>query len=138
MHVQWIGNRQVVPAVYAYGEQRRYPARRQGVVTLLTGIPDTTKLRIKHQEELDELRSVPFLPDSPALDILLKLKGTKIVWVNSFNGKAEEAMVNVNLKDPRSARNYRVYEAKSGRRLVEWVDQFGFHAVALDQIINVI
>ena len=137
IHVLWVGDRQV-EATYAYGDQRKYPARRQGVVDLLTGTPDTRKLRVKTEAEIAELRNVPFLPDSPAMDVLLKLKGTEITWINSITGQAQSATVNVDLKDPRSARNYRVYEAKSGRRLVEWVDAFGFHAVALETIINVL
>jgi len=139
LHVPWTGDRQGI-ATYTYGEYKSHPARKAPVMDILSGMPDPKrlKLRVHSEEEVAELRSVPFLPDSPAVDIMMHVMKKQVTWISKIDGRARSADVNVDLRDPRSAKHFRVYEAPSGRRILEWADPYGFHAVALSQIINVI
>lgn len=136
MHVEYTGNAQTA-ATYTFGDTKQYPARRVAIVKLLTGTPDVRRLNAGDRD-IAELRTVPFLMDSPAVDIMMKVVKKNITWINSFTKQAQTAVVNVDLRDPVSAKNFKVYEARSGRRILEWVDPYGFHAVALEQIINVV
>lgn len=134
MHVQWVGDRQI-EAVYSYGDFRQYPPRKAAVLKIITGRPDPRKLKRETVGELLEDRSIPFEQDSPAMDILLAVLGKQITWVRKIDCEILSGVVE---KETNLGKKYfRVYTANSGRRLLEWQDREGFHAVALDQIVDV-
>lgn len=141
LHVVYTGDR-MTEATYTYGDQyKSHPARKGAVVDILkgAGTPPKQPRRIGPvtDEQVAELRSVPFEIDTPAIDIMRHVMKKQVFWISKLTGRMMCASVNVDLKDPISARHFRVYDAPSGRRLLEWVDPYGFHAVALEQIINV-
>ena len=134
LHVLYQGNR-FMASTYAYGSRRLYPARSGGVIKLLQGRPDPRKLEKQAPESLLESRSLPWRDDTPALEILAAVIGKTITWVRKIDGELCKAHVDkgVNLGKP----YFRLYETKSGRRILDWQDREGFHSVALDQIIDV-
>lgn len=128
LSVTFVGNRHD-SATYVYRDvHRSNPATRRKVMSILTGSPD----------KLDkEIRSVPFTPDAPAFEILQAVINREITWVKQVTGLEKSALVDVDLRDPASAKNCKIYTARSGRRILEWVDMIGFHAVAIADIVNV-
>lgn len=133
----WLGNR-MQGATYTYGEHyRRFLNWRNEVMKFVTGKPNPRKLRVNTPENIEEAHWVPWEKDAPAFEIMQAVLRKEITWWNSFSGETTTAFVNVDIREKGSARHFRVYQAKSGRRLVEWADNLGFHAVALDSIINV-
>lgn len=133
IHVLYQGNR-FITSTYSYGNRRLYPARSGGVIRLLQGKPDPRKLD-GQPKRLLESRQVPWKEDSPALEVLSAVIGKTITWVRKIDGEMCSAYVDkgVNLGKP----YFRLYESKSGRRILDWQDREGFHSVALDQIIDV-
>lgn len=131
LRVWWTGELQT-GAVYAYGDYRKYPHRKAGVLKLITGTPNPGKLQ---KIDVEEIRSISFNMDSPAIEILLEVLGKTVTWVRGFDGEILNGFVEkeTNLGKP----YFRVYSASSGRRILEWQDREGFHAVGLDQIISV-
>lgn len=142
IHVLYIGDR-FEEGTYKYGDHVVELSRRGEAVKFLTGKPDPRKFHKKRREFTDSYddviqdRSVPWEHDSPAIDILLAVVRKEIKWVRRFDGQICFAVVDVNLKERGSAKHFRVYESKNGR-VLEWADALGFHAVALDQIIDVL
>lgn len=138
MHVQWVGDRQT-GATYTLGGVTEYPARAGTVVKRLTGKPDLKKLKPAEIETALKLRDVPWVHDTPALEILLSVMHKEIKWIRRFDGTVCEAVVGVNTHSASSMKHFRVYESppQSNQRVLEWADGFGFHTVALDQIVEV-
>jgi len=138
MHVQWVGDLQT-DATYTFGEHVQKPARKAAVIRILTGRPNPKKLSRDETESLLEDRSVPWVHDTPAVEILLAVMQKEIHWIRRMDGMVCDAVVDVNTRSPSSMKHFRVFEAPphSGRRVLEWADGFGFHAVALDQIVQV-
>ena len=135
--VVWTGNLQT-ECVYTYGDYRLTPARLAGVLRLLKGRPDPNKAKkIADPKKIEEIANVPWEPDSPAFDIMLATVGKNITYVKKMTGEVCQLRVDVDLKEKGSARNFRVYETQSGRRILEWADTLGFHAIGLDQITRV-
>jgi hypothetical protein len=141
LHVVWRGNR-LESGQYVYGDYRLKLWWRVEVINVLKGKPDPTKFHKKEKEyiqsyeEIVETRSVPWDADSPAIDIMLAVIKKEVKWVRKIDGVVCTAVVDVDLKEKGSAKHFRVYEGKNGR-VLEWADTLGFHAVALDQIIDV-
>lgn len=141
--VVWQGDLQI-DCLYVYGKYSQKPARKAGVIKLLTGKPQFDQKRMKKAKPQDfepdgpEDIGVPWEPDSPAIDIMLAVIQAEITWVSHLSGTDKSARVDVNLKEPGSARNFRVYDAPSGRRILEWADSLGFHCVAVEDIIRVV
>lgn len=134
IHVLYLGNR-FVSAKYTYGSHCQYPARSGSVLRLLAGKPDPKKLEGSNAENLLQARSLPWNEDAPAMEILLSVLNKTITWVRKIDGSLCNAHVDksTNLGKP----YFRLYESKAGRRILEWQDREGFHAVGLDQIIDV-
>jgi hypothetical protein len=140
LHIQWTGDLQT-SAKYTCGEYVLTPARKAGVIKLLTSVPDLEKIAraAKSTMSIDELlesRNIPWESGSPALDILKSVIGKTIRWVRRFDGEICEADVRVNLSDPITRQHFKICEHANGRNL-EWVDNHGFHAIALEQIVDV-
>lgn len=134
MHVLYIGNR-FISSTYSYGSWKQYPARSGGVLKLLAGKPDPRKLEGTNAELLLESRALPWNDDTPALDIMLAVLGKTISWVRKIDGEVCTAHLD---KTTNLGKSYfRVRETNQGRRILEWQDREGFHAVGLDQIITV-
>lgn len=133
MHVTYQGNR-FISAKYTYGNHTQSPARSGAVLKLLAGKPDPRKLDAD-PTELVESRSVPWVDDTPALDIMLAVLGRTITWVRKIDGEILSGHVDkvTNLGKP----YFKLSQAKSGRRILEWQDREGFHSVGLDQIIDI-
>lgn len=133
IHVYYLGNR-FISSTYSYGSVKLYPARSGGVVRLLAGKPDPRKLE-GDAESLLESRSVPWDDETPALDILLAVLGKNISWVRKIDGEVCTAHLD---KGTNLGKTYfRVKQTSSGRRILEWQNREGFHAVGLDQIIGI-
>ena len=134
IHVLYLGNR-FVSSTYSYGSHKQYPARSGGVVRLLEGKPDPRRLEGSDPEVLLNTRHVPWGDDSPALDIMVAVLGKEVTWVRKIDGEICSGYVDkaINLGKP----YFRLSQSKAGRRILEWQDREGFHAVGLDQIINV-
>lgn len=125
---------------YTYGEfYKLTPARKAPVIKLITGTPDLKKLRIPGAPEIEgpHWGELVLEEDLAAFDIMLAVVNHRIFWINRMTGDEKEAIVSVDLRDAGSARNFRVYEAPNGRRILEWADAFGFHAVGIDQIYKI-
>jgi hypothetical protein len=137
IHAIYLGDR-FERAIYKYGDHVLKLFWRWEVIKLLTGKPDPAKFHrnIPIGEGAPLERSVPWEHDSPAVDIMLAVLRKEIRWIRKFDGQICTAVVNVNLKERGSAKHFRVYEGKKGR-VIEWADALGFHAVAIDQIIDV-
>lgn len=134
IHVTYLGNR-FISSTYSYGSYRQYPARSGSVVRLLTGKPDPRRLEGTSPQDLLESRIVPWEEDTPAINILLSVLGKNVTWVRRIDGEICNAYVD---KQTNVGKEYfRLYESKAGRRILEWQDREGFHAVGLDQIIDV-
>lgn len=138
LHVQWVGDRQG-DGTYTYGDYKSNPARRGAVVNLLTGKPDPKKLNREEVASLLEDRSVPWVHDTPAVEILLSVMNKDIKWVRKFDQQVCEATVNIDKQSKTALRHFRILESPphSNRRVLEWADGYGFHTVGLDQIIDV-
>lgn len=133
MHVMYLGNR-FISSTYSYGNHKQYPARSGGVLRLLAGKPDPRKLD-GDADVLLESRRLPWEDDAPALDVMLAVLGKSISWVRKIDGEVLTAHIDkaTNLGKP----YFRVRDTSQGRRILEWQDREGFHAVGLDQIIDV-
>lgn len=121
--VSWHGNR-LESGLYVYKDYRRTLWWKTEVVKFLGQDPK-------------DAGPIPWEEDAPAFDILLAVVNRKIKWVRKLDGQECEALVDVNLSEPGSAKHFRIHSTKSGRRVLEWTDSLGFHAVGLDQIIEV-
>ena len=140
LKITWTGDR-FTQASYVYGDLRRKLWWPTEVSKLLAGKPDPRKYRRKDSEiasydEMVEHRSVPWSEETPAMDVMMAVLRKEITWVRKIDNQVCSAFVDVDLKEPGSAKHFRVYEHKNGRMLT-WADALGFHTVALDQIINV-
>lgn len=135
LHVPWLGNR-MQAATYTYGEHHRLVLNwRNQVLKLVTGRPDPRKLKGEDTEKLIKTRSVPWDEESNDIEILLYFSGKaiEISWIRAIDREIATGVVdgsNKFLKVKESPPN-------SGRRVLEWADAYGFHAVRLDSIINV-
>ena len=133
IHVLYLGNR-FISSTYSYGSYKLYPARSGGVLKLLAGKPDPRKLE-GTAEALLESRSLPWKEDTPALDIMLAVLGKTISWVRKIDGEICTAHLD---KETNLGKAYfRIKQTSSGRRILEWQNREGFHAVGLDQIIGI-
>jgi hypothetical protein len=61
-----------------------------------------------------------------------------ITWIRKIDGEVCSATVHVNKQSKSALKYFRVYETPKDTRVLEWTDETGFHAVGLDQIINVV
>lgn len=141
LRLSWRGDR-YENGLYVYGDYRLKVWWRTEAMKLIAGQPNKSKFRSNGkvsltEEEKEQSRKVPWKDDTPAFDIMLAVINKKVEWTRKIDGVIQEARVDVNLKEPASAKGFRVYVAKSGRRILEWVDSVGFHSVGLDQIISV-
>lgn len=143
LHVQWTGNR-LTDATYSFCGTKTKPTHKAAVLKILGGQPSlksvAKKTRARHPEnvveELRDSKVIPFDPnESSALEILKSVIGRDITWVRKIDGELCTGFV-PKLKDT-NPKYLRVIMAKSGRRILEWSDPEGFHAVALEQIIEV-
>lgn len=136
LHVQWTGNR-LTDATYGFYDKKVKPTHKAAVLKLIEGRPTFRGVSKETTKEISaEDRDLPFKLDSPALDILKSVIGREITWVRQFDGEICEGFV-PKLKNT-NPKFLRVFEARtSRRRILEWSDAEGFHAVALEQIIGV-
>lgn len=138
IHVQFLGNRQI-GSTYTYAKNySSNPTHRAAVVALLTGQPNTRRLKIEDvQTDIEELRSVPWQKDSPAIEIMLAVLGKDITWVRKIDG--EVCRSTVGKRSNLGSRHFRVYESppQSGQRVLDWTDYEGFHTARIDSIIEV-
>lgn len=140
MHVQYLGNA-MQEGRYTYGKHYSlYPTHKAAVENILTSTPDPRNLRIKVEdihEELEELRSVPWVADSPAIEIMRAVIGKDIIWVRKLDGQICRGTVSKHSN--LGSRYFRVYHSPpdSDQRTLDWVDLEGFHSVRLDSIVEV-
>lgn len=138
LHVAWLGNR-MQGATYTYGDA--YCLRlnwRNQVLKLITGKPDPRKLKGNDVDKLIEERYVPWDHDTPDDKILASVIGCKISWIRTIDREICDARIPAYHGDQRD-KHLRVMESppNSGRKVLEWVDATGFHAVRIDSIIDV-
>lgn len=139
LKVVWRGNRQDF-ARYKYGSYVSDLPHKAAVMSVLCGEPDPLKYHDTSSlspEQLLKVRKLPWKDDAPAIQILKSTANKTIRWVRSLDNEVCEAMVTVDFNEPGSLKNFRVFEAKSGNRTLEWSDRFGFHAVSLNRIVSV-
>ena len=138
LHVVFVGNRQE-SATYTYGKNfRKDLTHRAQVVAILTGQPDPRKLKIEDAtEEIEDLRNVPWVSDSPAVEIMLAVLDKDITWVRRMDGQICRGTVSK--RSNLGSRHFRVYESppQSGQRVIDWMDREGFHTARIDSIIEV-
>ena len=140
LRVKWKGDLQD-SALYKYGEYTLQPARKAPVLALITGKPNPNKFSKEKPEELtieERLlgKNVPWESDnSPAFDILIGVLGRTITWASPSLRieKTESCPKSLNL----SKGHFRVKTTKTGKRVLEWVNSFGFHACYVSNIIDV-
>jgi hypothetical protein len=70
--------------------------------------------------------------------VLASVIGCKISWIRSIDREICDAYIPAYRGDERD-KHLRILESppNSGKRVLEWVDVTGFHAVRLDSIIEV-
>lgn len=76
--------------------------------------------------------SLPWDKESPPDEVktaLLKHKNTTITWVNRLTGNVKSGMI--------KPKNLRVTTNKEGKVIIEFADEFGFHACYADSVIGV-
>jgi hypothetical protein len=136
LHVKYVGDLQK-SAVYVYGDLRLLPARRAPLLRLITGKPDPRRFVKSSVVKAEPLRTVPWDCDSPAVVILRGVLEKEITYVRSFDGEEKTLYVP---GTNRTSKHFRVIESPphSGRRILEFTSPTGgFHAVALERIVNV-
>jgi hypothetical protein len=136
LHVQWTGNR-LTDATYKFYDKETNPTHKAAVLKIIEGAPSFRGVsKDAAKEIIEEDIDLPFDLDSPALVVLKSVIGRDITWVRKIDGEICNAFV-PKIKDT-NPKYLRVFEARStGRRILEWSDAEGFHAVALEQIIGV-
>jgi hypothetical protein len=143
LHVQWTGNR-LTDATYSFCGSKTKPTHKAAVLKIIGGEPSLKQVAKRKRsqdynrivEDISESRELPFDPnDTPALTVLKSVIGRDITWVRKIDGEVCTGFV-PKLKDT-NPKYLRVIVANSGRRILEWSDGEGFHAVALEQIIEV-
>lgn len=140
-HVVYLGSKWH-SCTYVYGDCRLRPQYRNNLVRLITGRPDPKRYALKNvsasAEKLIESRKLPWTDESPAMDILLGVLNKKIKWVRKIDGEVCESSV-IYKESNLGKKHFKVYESppNSGKRILEWADREGFHAVRIDQIIEV-
>jgi hypothetical protein len=136
LHVVFTGDRQT-SASYSYGDYRLHPARRAGVMDLLTHKPNPKKFKTEENtvEKMMEDRVIPWKPGAPALDILLAVLGREISWIRKMDGEVLTSYIPTESNE--KSRHFRVYSNRHDERFLEWTNMEGFHAVRLDSIIEV-
>lgn len=135
LHVTWLGNR-MQGATYTYGETYCLKLNwRNQVLKLITGKPDPRKLKGDNTEKLMADRYVPWDAETPDEKIIAAVIGCKISWIRSIDREICDATI----PPDRTRKHLRIIESppNSGRKVLEWADPFGFHAVRLDSIIEV-
>lgn len=134
IHVIYHGNR-FYSGAYTYGGYRLNPARSGSVLKLLAGKPNPRKLERSEPEKLLETRQLPWSDNAPALDIMLAVLGKSLTWVRKIDGEVVTGYVDkaTNVGKP----YFKISETKTGRRILEWQNREGFHAVGIEQIIDV-
>lgn len=135
IHIAWEGNR-FLGGLYKYGDHTVKIWWRNELFSFINGKPNPAKRLKKAVDEDTVTRSVPWEHDSPAMEIMIEVLRKEIRWIRKLDGSICSAIVDVNLSDKGSAKHFRIYDGKNGR-VLEWADALGFHAVALDQIIDV-
>ena len=76
--------------------------------------------------------SVPWDTESKAGEVkaaLLKHRNTTITWVNRINGAVKSAII--------KPKNFKVTTNKEGKVIIQFADDFGFHACYADSVIGV-
>lgn len=146
LKVQWRGWAQD-NAHYSYGDYHLYPAWRGGVYKLIKGKPNRSKFSINdkgkktevsYQEMLKD-RSVPWDDDeeTPAFDILLAVLGKEIKWVTNVHGVVRErneyCPKDVNLGNA----NFRLRTTSANKRVLNFGNNYGFHACYITDILEV-
>jgi len=135
LQVVFMGNRQV-EATHTYMGRSTHPPHKAAVIRVLTGKPDLKKVSKQALEKVIEVRDIPFDMDSPALDILKCVIGKDITWVRKLDGEVINSSIpRIQDTNPKYLRV--LSSVTTGRRILEWQDREGFHAVGLDQIVNV-
>jgi hypothetical protein len=133
--VTWTGNK-LTGATYTYGEHHRLTLTwRNQVAKLITGKPNPRRLKGTDTDKLIETRYVPWDKDTPNERILAQVSGCTITYVRTIDREVITADVPVAIY----AKHFRIIESppNSGRKVLEWVDPYGFRAVRLDSIIDV-
>lgn len=131
--VEWRNNL-MQGASYTYGSNYSLKLNwKNQVMKLVTGKPDPKRLDVA---EAEESKYVPWDTETSDEDVIASVKGCTISWVRSIDKEVCTAMVPID----RERQSLKVSRAKSdpSKRFLEWVDPFGFHAVYLDQIIQVV
>jgi hypothetical protein len=127
LKVVWKGDVQT-QATYTFNGKVSDLYWRNRVLQKITGKP-------KPPRGLVDKSQLPFDLESPAFDVLLGVLGKKVTWVRRIDG--EEMSARVPKETNLGKKFFRVYNSSTGRRILEWQDTEGFHAVGLDQIVSV-
>lgn len=142
--VNWRGSLQS-DAHYAYGDYHLYPAWRAGVIRLLKGKPNVKKFSArdkgKHSShtylELLKERNVPFEDDAPAFEIMLAVLGKDIRWVSNAHGVVRERNEFCPKESNLGSDAFRLHTTQSGKRVLNFANNFGFHACYVTDILEV-
>jgi len=99
----------------------------------LSSGPGTATLDDSGESLADSLAtSLPWDKESPPGEIkaaLLKHKNTTIIWVNRMTGDVKSGMI--------KTKHLKVTINKEGKVIIEFADEFGFHACYADSVIGV-
>lgn len=146
LYVEWRGNCQL-QAHYAYGDYHLYPAWRGGVLRLIKGKPDPKKFsskdKGKHSEKTYEQmlkeREVPWEDDEniPAIDIMLCVLDKDIRWVSNVHGVVRERNEFCPKESNMGSASFRLHTTQSGKRVLNFANNFGFHACYITDILEV-
>lgn len=144
MFVAWRGNSQT-EAHYNYGDYHLYPAWRGGVIKLLKGKPDPKKFSARDKGrssedtyvELLKERNVPFDDDAPALKIMLAVLDKDIRWVSNAHGSVKERSEFCPKESNMGSVAFKLHTTQTGKRVLNFANNFGFHACYITDILEV-
>lgn len=140
--VHWSGDSQQ-KATYNYGDYWLYPAWRGGVIKLIEGKADPKKFSKRDKGKFSEdtydvamlEREVPFDDDAPAFDILKAVLDRTVTWYRKMEGKEHQEFVP---KVSNLGKSYfKLRTTAEGKRVLEWANNWGFHACYVKDIIRV-
>ena len=119
---------------YTYGSNYKLKLNwKNQIVKLVEGKPDPK--RLAGSTDIEEARYVPWTAESTDEEVLKSVVGCEIAWVRKFDGELLTGRIPVD----REHKHLRLVHSKGAepKRILEWADPFGFHAVHLDAIVQV-
>lgn len=152
IHIWWGDARLTVAPSYTFGGVETKLRNNAAVLKQMADKPDPSQARRRQRlatrrggesmELIEIIRDLPWEPDELTDPELLKaVYGKTLVWQNGVSGKAESDVVKLGetyQSGPNWNKiNFHVTTGTGGRRIINFVGQFGYRSVAADALLRV-